>query len=208
MKGLLYKESFTVLRQNETLIIAILLLNAFFLSFFSDIAFLSAVTMFFITVFVVNSVVDDVKTGFSEYEKTMPVTKKDIVLSKYLFGAGFMVVGPVGTLATEFFITFMFDIEWHPLERMKATFFFAAAAYLLLCIFLPLIYRCGIKIGFFLNLLALSIPTALSFFIDFGSISFPAETGALILFILVAAGVSAAIISLSILLSLRLVERH
>lgn len=210
MKGLIIKNAVSLYRQNEILIIMLLLFNTVFITILPDFSFMAAITMLFSAILVLNQMSVENKSGYTEFERSLPVSHKDIVFSRYIFGLGFSLTAAVVSTVVETFITFIFDIEFSVLSFAVSSFFYAGVAFVILCALLPVYYAFGTKPAAVINVFIILIPTALNYFIRLNR---PGSTmgdfsGLSAAMAISACAASVIIIACSLFLSLRICEKN
>ena len=166
MKGLLLKNSYSLLRKNEMFILILLVMNAVFMTVLSDYSFMAVFTMFFAAVLVLDQIADERKKGYNEYEKILPVSIKDIVFSRYIFAFGFMTAAAATSFLATVFISYMFDYPCDYLAFGIKSLIFAGLAFLIVCIVLPFYYVLDTRIIRIINILIVAIPTVVNYFIS------------------------------------------
>ena len=206
MKGLIIKNAMSLYRQNEMLIIMLLLFNTVFITILPDFSFMAAITMLFSTILVQNQMSDENKSGYSEYERSLPLTYKHIVISRYIFGFGFSLTAAAVSVTVESFISFIFDIELGILSFAASSFLYSGVAFVILCLLLPVYYAIGTKPVPILNVLIILIPTVINYIANLNDRSaLMGDFSNLSALVIVVVCVSAAVVNTgSVLLSLRI----
>ncbi|KGA82857.1 transporter [Lysinibacillus fusiformis] len=176
MIGLLVKDFMTIQRQmkSQLFVILFLLIMAILMR---ETSMILAVIVFIVTIQAITALAYDEQCNWDKYANTFPITKADIVLSKYLLSVLLMLLGLVIALPIIFLIHQLSNNE------MTAQFFLTfimivTSALCLLAVFLPiyikygslkgrmvLIALCFIP-GFLVGMFKGAIPTMVMTFLD------------------------------------------
>jgi ABC-2 type transport system permease protein len=200
MKGLLFKELYNLEKQARSL----LLVFAFYL-FFSLIGetgnMFGGVVFIMMVMLVITSLAYDERSRWDRYALTMPVSRKEIVLSKYLLGLILL------TFALLINIIFLILFGSSPLgEVFILTLSLFGIGLVSLSIILPLMYKYGVENGRLLLILVLFVPmAAVLLIVRMGLLAPPGETFIRALPIIIP-GILVLVVSLSILVSLRIYQ--
>ena len=98
----------------------------------------------------------DEKAKWDKYALSMPVSRADLVLSKYLFGFGFCVVA----FAVNLVFNFLLDSGGGFMKTLLISYALFAAALFFMLLLLPVLFRFGVEKGRLLMLAILLLPTA------------------------------------------------
>ena len=207
MKGLIIRNIYSIYRKNEKLIIMMLLVNALFMTMFSSFSFLSIFTMLFAAALVQDQIYDDTKTGYLDFESSLPFTSKDIVLSRYISSVAFIFIGATASIVSTSFVIFMFDYDLPYLPFALSTLLFAYIAFVLLCVLFPLYYRYSTKHIRLISIALLVIPTGLNFLATRTEVGKLLSISLPIYLIVILAVLSLVIITGSIYISLNLMKK-
>jgi ABC-2 type transport system permease protein len=199
VKGLLLKELYNLEKQARSL----LLVFAFYL-FFSLIGetgnMFGGVVFIMMVMLVITSLAYDERCRWDRYALTMPVSRKEIVLSKYLLGLILL------TFALLMNILFLVLFGSSPLgDVFILTLSLFGIGLISLSILLPLMYKYGVENGRLLLILVLFVPMAAVLMISRMGLAPPGEAfmQALPIIILV---IMVLVVLLSILVSLRIYQ--
>ena len=177
MKGLLMKD---LLNLKQTIRVWALLLALFIVIGFAQQSpvYISSMLTVMVLLLPVNALAYDENCKWDAYALTMPVTRRDLALSKYLLalvGAGAMAL--MGATPDEVFSTIGLLL---------------AAGLCMISIMLPLLFRFGVQKGRMVMIVVVLLPVALTvMFPDVFSVALPAGTGWLFLAALVLLACSA-----------------
>ena len=141
MKGLLLKD-FLALRKYSKTILVIIVFYIFFGFFNNNPNFSAGMTVMLFAIMTITSFSYDDLAKWDKYARSLPVTKKEIVMSKYLLALILSLMGVV--LSVLFSLLFsLIKGGTNMLESLLTTYALFAIAILFLSILLPLIYRFG-----------------------------------------------------------------
>ncbi|MDP4109687.1 MAG: ABC-2 transporter permease [Bacillota bacterium] len=159
MKGLLLKDFFLFIKNIKFYVFA---LGFFFvLSFlYNDSGFISGMVVLYFTLFAVSSFSYDDLAGFDIYARSLPVTRKEIVASKYLLGLILSFSG--GVLSIVFGLIFnVLKGKSGILKQLLVSYTVICIGLFFLCLILPLIYKFGTEKSRYLMFIIFLIPTLL-----------------------------------------------
>ena len=154
--GLLIKDLITLKKFFKQLIILV----AFYvcLSFFVDMgSFLSGMIVVLFSNMVVTTLSYDEFAKWDKYALTMPITKSDIVLSKYVLGILFLVLGGILSMLVSFVFKGNFQAEEIVLTVL-AVFSFCV---FMLSFLLPTVFKLGVEKGRMFMILIYMVPVML-----------------------------------------------
>ena len=206
MKGLVIKNLYTIVRKNEKVIIMVLLVNALMMTMLPDFYFLVIFSMFFTSALVQDQIGEEEKLGFSNFEKALPVSYRNIVFSRYLTAFAFIIVGAAASIVTTAFVDFMFDYEMNIFSFALSSLIFAYVSFVVLCVLLPFYYRYGTKHIRLISIVMLVVPTVANYF--FGREGYIPGVGFNPIFIVVLALLSLCIVVFSVYLSLKIMKKR
>ncbi|WP_342442721.1 ABC-2 transporter permease [Lysinibacillus sp. FSL K6-0075] len=103
MVGLILKDLMTIQRQMkaQAFVLLFLLMMAIFMQ---QSSMLLAVVVFIVTIQAITALSYDEQSNWDKYANTLPISKGDIVLSKYILSVVLMIIGLVTALPLLFFI--------------------------------------------------------------------------------------------------------
>lgn len=110
MVGLILKDLMTIQRQMkaQAFVLLFLLMMAIFMQ---QSSMLLAVVVFIVTIQAITALSYDEQSNWDKYANTLPISKGDIVLSKYILSVVLMIIGLVTALPLLFFINFFTNNE-------------------------------------------------------------------------------------------------
>lgn len=170
MKGLIIKDLIVLLKQLKVFLILIAVFA--FLPNFSMTSF----AIFYSAIIPISLLSFDEQSKWNKYLSTMPISKKDIVISKYIVGSttvvGAFIVSVIGQIIGNFTGT-----EVIIQEILLSKFVFACFAIIIQSLMLPPIFKFGVEKGRHIFVIAIAIISALTFVVfniaseEFGSIT-------------------------------------
>lgn len=154
MKGLLLKDILS-LRQQVKIYGLLLGLWLVIAVFNHDAAFFSGMAVMFVMMIPVAAMAYDEKAKWDKYALTMPVTRAEIVLSKYLLT---LLVALAGLLCS---LIFGLAVDLSFRESLTEALMVVSAGLLLTAVMLPLIFHLGVEKGRVALFIVLLVPTLL-----------------------------------------------
>lgn len=162
MKGLLFKEFMNLKRYRRTLLI---ILTVFFFSAMmsKNISLFSEMVILLCAMMAITSFSYDEFAKWDKYALSMPVNRKEIVTSKYLFAAILIIIGSVIAFVVDvvFSVALHQDFLWQ--EKTLLYLALAGTGMLLISIMFPFIYKFGVEKARLIILGIAILPMALSF---------------------------------------------
>lgn len=153
MIGLILKDLIS-LRKAIGKIMVIVVLYAVIFSSSGNAALLSGMIIMIMTMFTINTYAYDEMSKWDYYACSLPVTKSQIVLSKYLLTLLFELVGVLVC-----FMVYLFTNQFNP-ENIIGLCAISSVAILISAILLPLIYKLGTQKARIWMVLIFLLPTA------------------------------------------------
>ncbi|ACL20308.1 ABC-2 transporter permease [Desulfitobacterium hafniense] len=157
MKGLIIKDIFA-LRQQGKILLALLVFYAVYSVVFQNLSMLAGMIVLLCVMLPVTTMAYDEKSKWDKYALSMPIPRKTIVLSKYLFAiiAEFLAVIIIGILGG---IIVFFTGEMVIGEMLVMTLALGGAGLFFLALVLPILFKFGVEKARFIMLLAFFIPS-------------------------------------------------
>lgn len=155
MKGLILKDFHNITKQYKILLI----LFAFYLigSVSSkDADFFGSIITILMTMQVITAMAYDEKSNWNRYALTMPISRSDLVLSKYLLGCIL--------LAISFAANFIFQIFAGPgtfTEALLSSFATTGLGLFFIFLILPFLFKFGVEKGRYVTMLIIFILSAI-----------------------------------------------
>jgi len=140
MVGLILKDLMTIQRQMkaQAFVLIFLLVMAIFMQ---QSAMLLAVIVFIVTIQAITALSYDEHSKWDKYANTLPISKADIVFSKYILSVMLMIIGLVMALPIIFFINFFTNNDT---SEFFLTFnLIVTSALCLLAVLLPIYIKFG-----------------------------------------------------------------
>ena len=153
MIGLILKDLISLKKSSGKIIIIVALYIVIFESA-GSITFLSAMIIIIFTMFILNTFAFDEVSKWDYYALSLPVTKHQIVLSKYLLTLAFDLVGIL--------IAFLLFLVKNQVtaETVLSLFVLSALALIMASVMLPLLYKLGTQKARIWTIMILLLPTA------------------------------------------------
>ena len=136
MKGLILKDLF-ILKSQIRFYMIFILLYGFIALYSGDISFFSSIICVFCLMLPLAAIAYDEKAGWEKYALSMPVNRRDLVLSKYILGILFNFISFVVTVLLGMFSD----------TSMKETLILSAAFVLAFMVYLAIILPMTFKLG-------------------------------------------------------------
>ncbi|AGC67807.1 hypothetical protein Cst_c08050 [Thermoclostridium stercorarium subsp. stercorarium DSM 8532] len=154
MKGLILKDLYNLKKQNK--IILILVIFYLIISLTSnDPSFFGGILTFLMVMLVINSIAYDEKSKWESYALTMPVSRSDLVLSKYILGVLLLLVA--------FAANFVFRLATgaNLAETLAVCVVTLLAGLFAVLLILPFLFKFGVEKGRYIIILIFFILTML-----------------------------------------------
>lgn len=156
MKGLLLKDLLN-LKKQWVIVGALIIFYALLALQSGSGAMLGGVLAVLAAMMPVTAFSFDEKAKWDKYALSMPVSRRDLVLSKYIFGLGFCVLA--------FAVNMVFNSLLDSGNKLKETLIISYALFavslLFMLLILPVLFRFGVEKGRLLMLAILFVPTAI-----------------------------------------------
>lgn len=167
MTGLILKDLLNLKRQGKLL--GILILFYLFLSVSTkNSSFFGGVIAVMCALLPVTAMSFDERCKWDKYALTMPVNRRDLVLSKYILAAIFCAAG--------FLINFIYNLitgSGEITEVLQISLSLLSVGLFLLSLLLPILFKYGVEKGRLLMILVLFLPTAIVIFLSSQGFSLP-----------------------------------
>lgn len=154
MKGLILKDFITIKKQLRIYTVFIIFF-AFTSIFSGDTSFLGGILCLYCAMIPVNTLAYDEMVKWDKYALSMPITRRDIILSKYFIG---LISISIGLLIMTVFNLFL------PVKEGNSFFIsliFFGLSIVFLSILLPVIFKFGVEKGRMAMMLTLFLPAIL-----------------------------------------------
>ena len=127
-----------------------------------DSSFLAGMVILLFTMMPISSFTYDQQAKWNVFGQSLPVTRKEIVLSKYILSGIFLFVGFAVSVVMSVLISMVKStiIEWENLFISNASI--VAVAIVLLSILIPLIYKFGVEKSRFMMMVIILVPIIIS----------------------------------------------
>lgn len=173
MKGLLIKDLFAVKKQGKIVMIFLVFYVVYSVAM-KNVSMLGAMITLLCAMMPITTMSYDEYCKWDRYALTMPITRKTIVLSKYLFSilldiAAMCIVAPTSAIMV------IFTKEMEVGEALLTTAAIGGVALVFLSIILPLLFKFGVEKGRMLLMLVIFVPTILVFLLNKMGFKMPDE---------------------------------
>lgn len=158
MSGLLLKDFLNSRKYLKTM----LLFTAFYTIFafsFDDSSVINIMLILLFMMVPISSFSFDEMAKWDKYALAMPITRKDMVLSKYIFAFSFIVIGII--ISISFSVVFALFKDINVLEQLKFNYVFFVGACIIISVLFPLIYKFGVEKSRLFLMAILAVPSLL-----------------------------------------------
>ena len=203
MTGLILKDILNLKKNFKTLS----LVTIFYIAIFrisGDAPFLSGMILFLFAMQFISSFSYDDIAKWDKYALSLPITRAEIVRSKYLLAVIFLAIGSVASFLIDIVFRY-FDGTLDILESLATVYSLVAVACIFISLLIPLIYKFGVERSRIIILGCASIPFILVYIFKKLEIGLPSENMLKILLI-ISPLVVILIMYLSYLISLKIYE--
>lgn len=180
MKGLILKDLINLSKYTKT----VLLVMLFFVvmgSLNSNTGFLSGVIIIYLSMLSVTSFSYDYTAKWDTYALSMPVTRKNIVISKYILSLLLALTGFIVSTAAGFCVCAVKRTEIIVTEQILTPYIILIIGIAAICILLPLIYKFGVEKSRIMAIVVFALPTFLVLFLSRMNIPMPSEAQLMLL---------------------------
>ncbi len=169
MKGLILKDIYGLKKQYKVLLALSVFYTIFSLTT-GDSSFLTGVLSLMMVMLTITTLSYDERSKWDKYVLTMPVSRADLVFSKYLLG---LILS-----AGAFVFNFIFTLTSGSREVIDALGIAGAIlgiSLFFLCVILPVLFKFGVEKGRLLMLMILFVPTGIIILLSKSGFSSPDE---------------------------------
>ncbi|MEG1432497.1 ABC-2 transporter permease [Eubacterium sp.] len=166
MKGLLLKDLLNLKQQLRTMLF-ILGVWLFIAIVSRDGGFFSGVIMIFILILPMNTMAYDEKAHWERFALTMPVSRWDIVLSKYLLSTICAICGAVLSIIVALLLGTPVT------EALFTVLVLLGGGFVITAIIYPVLFKLGVEKGRLLMMLVVLIPVGLTFLLGYLGVQLP-----------------------------------
>lgn len=167
MKGLILKDFYNLGKQYKVLLVLIIFYVIVSLTS-EDTNFFGGVISILMVMLTITTLSYDEKSKWDRYALTMPISRSDLVLSKYILG------GILSGIA--FVINFVFQVlagSGEPAEVLLVSAATAGIGLLFLSLILPILFKFGVEKGRYIMLLIFFVPTGFVMIISQRGLTLP-----------------------------------
>lgn len=158
MKGLILKDLYN-LRKYSIMVFVILAFNGMLMFMMDSVHFLCSFITLMLAATAFNSFAYDIQCKWDEYALSMPITKKDIVKSKYILALLFILFGTVLSIFIGL-LRNIFKQTNNIADTLTASYTIFVIAALFVCLLLPLVYKFGFERSRVIIIAIMGIPIA------------------------------------------------
>lgn len=155
MKGLIFKDFNNLMKQYRVLLLLIIFYLVISMSS-EDANFFGGVVTILMVMQIITTLSYDEKSKWDRYALTMPISRSDLVFSKYILG--------LILLAIAFAINFIFRViagVGHPLEALLVSLSTTGVGLFFMFLILPVLFNFGVEKGRYITMLIFFVPTAI-----------------------------------------------
>jgi len=173
MKGLLLKDILNLKKQSRIM----LLMTAFYFMLglmYENPSFLTGMIVLLFTMLSITSFSYDDLAKWDRYALSLPVTRSELVLGKYVLAAVLAGAGTVLSFAGAMFFSFIkspIDIT----EQLAVSYALFAVAMLFVSVLFPIIFKFGVEKGRMLMIAVFAVPMGAIYALSYLGISLPSE---------------------------------
>lgn len=165
MKGLIIKDMLNLKKSIGTSLFMIIVFGI--ISYSSgDMGMLIGVTIFVMTSMSISSMTYDDMAKWDSYALAMPITRRDIVLSKYVLSFLLCIIGTIGSSIIAIFITYIRD-DFIRMENIQEIFLIAYIVFVVCMVFtsviIPLIFKFGVENARILMIGSVLVPMGIGY---------------------------------------------
>ena len=173
MKGLLLKDLLSLRKYMRTM--ALFVMAYALLTFFMDSSdFLNGMIVLLCAMIPITSFSLDHQSGWDIYELSLPVSRKDIVRSKYLLALILTLIGTGISIAIGLAYR-LFTHSGDMLEALTVSYALFAVGLIFASVLLPLIFKFGVEKSRLLLIAVFAIPTAAFVALSSAGVKLPGE---------------------------------
>lgn len=174
MRGLIIKDILN-LKKNMMTVLAMIIFFTLFAYGTANPSYIIAMIVLISTTMSITSMAYDELAKWDSYALTMPISRNNIVLSKYILSFLFSLGGLVVS-TTISYILILPKSTMKGLELLLSAYIIFVLSILFISIILPLIYKFGVEKSRILMLAIMAVPTAMIIFLKDANITMPTES--------------------------------
>lgn len=167
MKGLIIKDFYSLLKQFKILL-ALLILYIVIAMTSEDTNFFGGVVSILMVMQTISTLSYDERSKWDRYALTMPISRSDLVFSKYILSA---ILSGVA-----FIINFVFQMmagSGDPSEALLVSAAMTGIGLFFLCLILPVLFKFGVEKGRYIMMLIFFVPTGFFMFMSKMGLTLP-----------------------------------
>lgn len=160
MKDLIIKDILNLKRQAKLVLVFAVLYGV--MSFYmEDASFVSGIIIFMCAMFSVSSFAYDDMAKWDKYALSMPLSRKDIVMSKYILIFILALAGALLSFVMNITVSIVSKMPFNPMEKLLETLAIVGISLIFTSVLTPLIYKFGTEKARILIILVFVIPAIL-----------------------------------------------
>ena len=172
MNSLILKDFISLKSYSKTLAIIILFFTI--ITFTNDEpSFLSGMIILIMSMLPITSFSYDQHAKWDLFSQTLPVSRKQLVMSKYVLGIISIVAGAILAILLNVAVLLVKSLEVDIWYLILANSLIALVALLYLSILIPLVYKFGVEKSRLLTIVVLAIPSVLAIVLSNAGVSIP-----------------------------------
>lgn len=172
LKGLIRKD-FAVLAQQGKVLFVVVLVWAVVSVSQANLAFFAGLTCFFFAVLPITVMSYDDQAKTNSYLLTMPVSRKDLVLEKYLFGVLMTAIGAALSLVISAVSSRVTGVDF--LEQIAVILVMMGTGILAVSFLLPFMFKLGVEKARVIYMISFLLPMLLTFALQSMNLPEPSE---------------------------------
>jgi len=172
MKGLIIKDLLN-LKKNFSAILTLVIFYAFIAYTSEDSSVLIGMITMMLTMMTITSIAYDDLAKWDKYALAMPISRKDIILSKYILLIMLDMIGIAISIVITFIITKLKGSDVNYLLIISYSIF--AVSLIFGCIILPLIFKFGVEKSRLMMMGVFAVPVAVTYILYKMGLKLPGE---------------------------------
>ena len=173
MKGLIIKDILNLKKNLRTTLLMIIVFT--FMAYGSgDPSYIIGMTVLIFTTMSITSMAYDELAKWDSYALSMPISRRNIVLSKYVLSIILSVLSVVISTIISY-VLILLKSDMNGFELLLTSYIVFGISILFICVILPLIYKFGVEKSRLLMIGVISIPTVIFLAINKLNINMPGE---------------------------------
>lgn len=173
MKGLLFKDLFTLRKQGKVYLLLVVF-YVFYSMLMKNVSMLSAMLTILCAIAPITTLAYDENCKWDRYALSMPISRKMIVLSKYVFGLLLLLIS-MAIVTPLSMVVVSYTREMKMMPTFMITLVVNGIAVLFLSVLLPLLFKFGVEKGRLFMFMIFFIPMAIAYLYNKMNLSLPSK---------------------------------